>query len=52
MELADDIMVIAGGKVSRFGPREEVLPKLQISDAASGVCPVPGGWRDVNVQMA
>ena len=52
LELADDIMVIAGGKVSRFGPREEVLPKLQISDAASGVCPVPGGWRDVNVQMA
>ena len=28
MQLADDIAVINAGEISRFGPREEILPTL------------------------
>ncbi len=34
LQLADDIMVISDGKVTRFGPREEVLPTLSGTEAA------------------
>ena len=40
IDLADDVMVLAAGKISAFGPREEVLPGLQ---SQSGPCPI--GWH-------
>lgn len=40
LQLADDIMVLAGGKVSLYGPQEEILPQL---NAGTNVCPV--GWK-------
>ncbi len=39
IDLADDVMVLAAGKITAFGPREEVLPSLQ---KQSGSCPI--GW--------
>lgn len=42
LELADDIMVLASGKVTQFGPREQVLPGLTNSNCS---CPAGAGWR-------
>ena len=35
MALADDIMVVAGGRITQYGPRELVLPGLQASGSCS-----------------
>ncbi len=51
LELADDVMVIADGRVAKFGPREEVLPGLHVNAADDCACPT-GYWRDVTPQLA
>ena len=49
LELADDIMVISAGRVSRYAPRDEILPTLHLGEGvAGGVCPVPGWHNEVN----
>ena len=49
LELADDIMVIADGRVARYAPREEVLPELHVGPDLDDGCPVPG-WRHNEVR--
>lgn len=51
LDLADDIMLIADGKVSLYGTKDEVFPRLQHSSADMGACPEPGGWH-VDVSAA
>ncbi|MBO5605795.1 MAG: ATP-binding cassette domain-containing protein, partial [Acidaminococcaceae bacterium] len=38
LEIADEIVVLANGKVSKHGPREEILPELLGTNNAVGVC--------------
>ena len=38
LEIADDIVVLADGRVQRHGPRAELLPALLGTDSAAGVC--------------
>lgn len=47
LQLADDVMVISAGRVSSFGPREQVLPNLQADPGANCACPAPAVWRTV-----
>ena len=44
LELADDIMVIADGRVTNYAPGQEVLPQLRHGSSVDDGCPVPG-WR-------
>lgn len=46
LEIADEIVVIADGKVLRQGPREEILPTLLGTSAAVNSCSVLEGGRD------
>ena len=46
LEIADEIVVIAEGKVLRQGPREEILPTLLGTSAAVNSCSVLEGGRD------
>ncbi len=46
LEIADEIVVIADGKVLRQGPREEILPTLLGTSAAINSCSVLEGGRD------
>lgn len=39
ISIADDIVVIAGGKIKAFGPREEILPTL-LEDEKTVRCPI------------
>lgn len=50
LELADDIMVIADGRITQYAPRDEVLPSLRIDPDDSCACPAPG-WRAVEPAM-
>ncbi len=43
LELADDLMVIANGRVDAYAARDEILPRLR-PNAAQGACPMPG-WK-------
>lgn len=43
LNIADEIIVIANGKVSKQGSREEILPTLFVEDKACDVCPKKGG---------
>ncbi len=43
LQLADDIMLIADGKIKQYAPRDEVLPALHM-DAEDDGCPAPVGW--------
>lgn len=43
LQLADDIMIIAGGKMQQYGPQSEVFPQLQTQQ--DDECPVSEGWR-------
>ena len=43
LEIADDIIVVADGKIDRMGPREEILPSLIGTTSAVGVCVPLGG---------
>ncbi|MDL2219185.1 ATP-binding cassette domain-containing protein [Ruminococcaceae bacterium OttesenSCG-928-O06] len=52
LQLADDIMVIAGGKITQYAPREQVLPRLKVDEAEDGVCPAPAAWRPVDTALA
>ncbi len=52
LQLADDIMVIAGGSVAQYGPREEVLPSLHGGAEADGACPAPMNWQAVDAAVA
>lgn len=45
LELADDIMVLAGGNLTHFGPRSQVLPLLKPDSSVPCGCPAEGGWR-------
>ncbi|NLW79725.1 MAG: ATP-binding cassette domain-containing protein [Ruminococcaceae bacterium] len=47
LQLADDIMVIANGQITQYGPREEVLPGLQVDSLEDSACPAPAAWRPV-----
>ena len=38
LNIADDIIVIAGGRIDRMGPREEILPSLIGTRSAVEVC--------------
>lgn len=38
LEIADEIIVLADGKISRQGPREEILPELLGTTSAVGTC--------------
>ncbi|MGD9560577.1 MAG: ABC transporter ATP-binding protein [Oscillospiraceae bacterium] len=51
LQLADDIMVIAAGRVEKYGPRDEVMPGLQVEPVDEGVCPAPAVWRAVGTQV-
>lgn len=39
LEIADHIIVLAGGRISKQGTRKEILPTLVGSDAACAFCP-------------
>jgi Fe-S cluster assembly ATP-binding protein len=39
ISLADDIMIMAGGRVKAFGPRSEIMPSLQHSENKACPCP-------------
>ena len=43
LEIADEIIVVADGKIDRMGPREEILPSLIGTTSAVGVCVPLGG---------
>lgn len=49
LQLADDIMVIAGGRVQQYGPRAEVLPGLRVDSVADSACPAPTTWSTVDM---
>ena len=38
LEIADEIIVVADGRISQMGPREEVLPSLIGTSSAVGSC--------------
>ena len=38
LEIADEILVVAGGRITRSGPKQEVLPELIGTPAAMGGC--------------
>lgn len=46
LELADDLMVIVAGKLSQFGPKEEIMPGLSRS-AENCDCPVL--WQPADI---
>ena len=48
LEIADEIIVVADGKIDRMGPRDEILPSLIGTTSAVGAC-VPMGGRPVPV---
>ncbi|MDL2327049.1 ATP-binding cassette domain-containing protein [Ruminococcaceae bacterium OttesenSCG-928-A11] len=48
LQLADDIMVIADGRVSRFGPGTEVMPNLKVAPVDDMACPAPATWRPID----
>ncbi len=39
LNIADEIVVLAGGKIARQGPREEILPAIIGSGYATKICP-------------
>ena len=39
LNIADEIIVLTDGKVSKHGPREEILPEIMGSSYAKGACP-------------
>ena len=39
ISIADDIVVIAGGQIRDFGPRDKILPTL-LSDEKTVRCPI------------
>ena len=47
IDLADDVMVIAAGRLKQFGPRDELLPTLHKSGADAFSCPAPAYWSRV-----
>ena len=49
LNIADEIIVLADGKVSKFGSKDEILPEIIGSDYAKSVCPKveEGGVCDV-----
>ena len=48
LEIADEIIVVADGKIDRMGPRDEILPSLIGTTSAVGAC-VPMGGKPVPV---
>lgn len=46
LQLADDIMLLRGGKIAQYGKRDEVLPTLAVQDS---YCPMPNAWHGVEV---
>ena len=42
-EIADEIVVISNGKITRQGPRDEMLPQLKSNPGYCPVCPGKGG---------
>lgn len=46
LQLADDIMVLAGGRIQKFAARDEVLPGLKVN-SGDAACPAPATWREV-----
>lgn len=48
LQLADDIMVIANGKVEQYGPRADILPGLETDGTGDDACPAPALWRAAN----
>ena len=48
LEIADEIIVVADGKIDRQGPRDEILPSLIGTASAVGAC-VPMGGKPVPV---
>ena len=48
LEIADEIIVVADGKIDRMGLREEILPSLIGTTSAVGAC-VPMGGKPVAV---
>ena len=48
LEIADEIIVVADGKIDRMGPRDEILPSLIGTTSAVGAC-VPMGGKPVAV---
>lgn len=52
LQLADDIMMIAGGKVISLAPRDQVLPNLKMHSTSQGPCPAPAAWRQLDLETA
>jgi len=51
IRLADEIMILAGGKITAFGPRDEVLPLLSHEDARSCPCPNKQGYLSADASV-
>ena len=49
VQLAENVMVIADGRVSQFGPREEILPGLQADMDMEEECSCVAGWQPAKV---
>ncbi|MDX9871277.1 MAG: ATP-binding cassette domain-containing protein [Clostridia bacterium] len=45
LDLADEIVVVSGGKIAQHGPKDEILPHI-LSDTAAGCCYMRGGLRN------
>ena len=42
IDLADEIMIIANGKIKNKGPKEQIMPLIQTGPTDCG-CPIKGG---------
>ena len=38
LDIADEIAVLSGGRIEKYGPREEILPQLLGTESAQDVC--------------
>ena len=48
LQLADDIMMIADGRIAQYGPADAMLPHLKMSPA-DDTCPAPTSWRSLEM---
>ena len=52
IRLADEIMVLAGGRISSIGPREQIMPLLSYEDAQGCPCPNKRGVLEFESQSS
>ena len=49
LQLADDIMMITNGKVTKYAPSAQVLPELKMSPDTQQTCPAPAFRRELDL---